>query len=33
VFHWNHRKANVEARLADMFAAQGKRMRYRECVR
>ena len=33
VFHWNHRKANVEARLADMFAAHGKRMRYRECVR
>lgn len=33
VFHWNHRKADVAMRLADIFTARGRRLRFRECVR
>ena len=32
VFHWNHREAGVDIRLADLFAANGRRMLFRECV-
>ena len=32
VFHWNHREAGVDARLADLFAADGRRMLFRQCV-
>lgn len=32
VFHWNHRKADTETRLADIFPAGGKRRRLRDCM-
>jgi hypothetical protein len=32
VFHWNHRKADTETRLADIFMARSTRLRFRDCV-
>jgi hypothetical protein len=32
VFHWNRRKADTETRLAAIFMARGKRLRFRDCV-
>ena len=32
VFYWNHRGADVPVRLAALFAAAGRRLRFKECM-